>query len=170
MEDEKKQRERIEGIRLYKNIGESSRSMYERALEPQRDRDELKSDSHMIKHYFDRHSDGKLNEMVFGARILKQARTAFNRQIGESVAIQSSKSHHLLNSKSEYNRCALPRLSAKLGEVTIASLEKEKKDEKEQEDALKRKIRELKKRMGEGRREIPSLKEQPAPKKSQTGY
>ena len=68
------------------------------------------------------------------------------------MAIQSNKSHHLLNSKSEYDRCALPRLSVKLGEVTLASLEKEKKAEKEEEDALRNKIRKLRKRMGEKRR------------------
>ena len=68
------------------------------------------------------------------------------------MAIQSNKSHHLLNSKSEYDRCALPRLSVKLGEVTLASLEKEKKAEKEEEDALRNKIRKLWKMMGEKRR------------------
>ena len=146
--------------------------MYERGIEHQNDRDGLKTDSPMIKHYFDQHSDEELSEMKFGARIIKQARTAFNRQIGESVAIQSNKNHHLLNSKSEYNRCALPRLSAKLGEVTLASLEKEKKAEKEEEDALKKKIRELRKRMGEKRRENPSMQEQPASKrrKIKEGY
>ena len=88
--------------------------------------EELKPDSHMVKHYFDQHQEEEIEDMRFGARIVKQARTAFNRQIGESVVIQNSKGHHILNSKSEYNRCALPRLTAKLGEVTLASLEKEK--------------------------------------------
>ena len=110
------------GIKLYKYIGESSRSLYERGLEHLRDKEEIKPDSHMIKHYFDIHADEELEDMKFGARIVKQTRTAFNRQIGESVAIQSNKDHHLLNSKSEYNRCALPRLTAKLGEVTLSSL------------------------------------------------
>ena len=142
-EDEKERRKKIEEIKLFKYIGESSRSLYERGLEHLRDKEELKADSHMIKHFFDQHSEEQLEDMKFGARIVKQARTAFNRQIGESVAIQSNKHHHLLNSKSEYNRCALPRLSAKLGEVSLSSLEKEKKLEKEQEDELRRKIRNL---------------------------
>ena len=119
-----------------------------------RDRDELKADSHMIKHFFDKHSTEDVEDMRFGAKILKQAKTAFNRQIGESVAIQSSKNHHLLNSKSEYNRCALPRLTAKLGEVTLSSLEKEKREEKEKEEELRKKIRDLKMRINEKRREI----------------
>ena len=155
----------MKDIKLYKYIGESSRSMYKRGLEHQNDRDGLKADSHMIKHYFDKHSEEELRDMKFGARILKQARTAFNRQIRESVAIQSNIGHHLLNSKREYNRCALPRLSAKLGEVTLASLEKEKKAEKEEEEALRRKIRELRIRMSEKRRETPSMLDQPAAKR-----
>ena len=78
----------------------------------------------------------------------------------------------MLNSKSDYNRCALPRLSAKLGEVTLASLEKEKKAEKEEEEALRKKIRELRKKMGEKRRESPSMQDQPAAKrrKVKEGY
>ena len=164
-DDERENVRKMEGIKLYKYIGESSRSIYERGLEHLRDKEEIKADSHMIKHFFDKHSDEQLEDMRFGVRILKQAKTAFTRQIGESVAIQSNKNHHLLNSKSKYNRCALPRLSAKLGEVTIASLEKEKRQEKEQEEELRKKIRALKIRMSEKRREKPGQTEQPAPKK-----
>ena len=61
--------------------------MYERGLEHLRDKEEIKADSHMVKHFFDQHSEEQLDDMKFGARIIKQARTAFNRQIGESVAI-----------------------------------------------------------------------------------
>ena len=42
-------------IRQYKYIGESSRSLYERGLEHQRDLSEMKMDSHMLKHFFDKH-------------------------------------------------------------------------------------------------------------------
>ena len=38
------------------------------------------------------------------------------RQILESVLIQKAREHKIMNNKSEYNRCALPRLTAKLGE------------------------------------------------------
>ena len=44
-------------IRLYLYIGETSRSVYERALEHSRDFNEMKKDSHMIKHYFDKHEE-----------------------------------------------------------------------------------------------------------------
>ena len=119
----------------------------------------------MIKHYFDKHHEEDLEKMKFGARIIKQARSAFNRQIGECVAIQSNKYHHLLNSKSEYNRCALPRLSAKLGRVTLASLEKEKREEKEKEDELRKKIRNLRVKFSEKRRWEIKEKAQPATKR-----
>ena len=59
-----------------------------------------------------------MEEMKFGGRIVDKPRTAFNRQISESVTIQRQKKKNIiLNSKSEYNRCALPRLTANLGEV-----------------------------------------------------
>ena len=100
---------------------------------------------------------------------MKQASSAFNRQISESVHIQhNAGKHHILNSKSEYNRCALPRLTAKIGEVSLDSLEKEKLREKEEEKEMKVKIRELKIKNGNNRREILQQKQQPAPKKRKT--
>ena len=113
-EDEKARMKRYQQIRLFKYIGESSRSIYERGLEHLRDLEELKTDSHMLKHFCEMHTGEEIKDMKFGCRILKQSQTAFNRQINESVEIQSNNFHYILNSKSEYNRCALPRLSAKL--------------------------------------------------------
>ena len=64
-EDEKEQKEKIKNIKLHKCIGESSRSLYDRGIEHQNDRDGQKTDSHMIKHYCDQHSDEELSEMRF---------------------------------------------------------------------------------------------------------
>ena len=164
--DEKEKKEKIKNIKLFTYIGESSRSMYERGLEHVTAMEEMKPDSHMLKHYLDEHEDLKLEEMIFGGRILKQASSAFNRQIAESVEIQNNlKHHHILNSKSEYNRCALPRLTAKLGETSLDKLEKEKMEEKEKEKITLRKIRDLKMTRSEMRREIPGRKDQPAEKR-----
>ena len=113
----------------------------------------------------DKHKDEEFENMKFGAKIVKQARTAFNRQIGASVVIQSNKDHHLLKRKSKCNHCALPRLTAKVGEVTMASLEKEKREEKKKEEELRRKIKNLKIKLSEKRRGTPGLKDQPATKK-----
>ena len=40
----------------------------------------------------------------------------WGRQMLESVIIQKKIHHNILNSRSEYNRCSLPRLSTRLGE------------------------------------------------------
>ena len=59
-------------------------------------------------------------------RLIKTHRSAFNRQISESVEIQTQKREHMiLNSKSEYNRCALPRLTAKIGEDNFIGMNPE---------------------------------------------
>ena len=56
-EDEKERVKKLKKIKLYKYVGETSRSFYERGLEQLRDKDELKMDSHMIKHFFDKHAE-----------------------------------------------------------------------------------------------------------------
>ena len=122
-EEEEERVKRYMKIKLYKYIGESSRSMYERGLE-------LKPQSHMLQHYCEAHMDEDMKTMEFGCRIIEQSRTAFNRQINESVEIQNNNCHYILNSKSEYNICALPRLSAKLGNEKIESLQKQKRRKK----------------------------------------
>ena len=128
LDEEETKEARKREVPLYKYIGESSRSIYERGLEHLRDMEELKADSHMLKHYFAKLTEEELEDKEFGVRIIKQATSAFNRQISESVNIQNhARKHHILNSKSQYNRCALPRLSAKLGEASVESIEKEKK-------------------------------------------
>ena len=114
----------------------------------------------------DSHEEEELEAMEFGMRIARTTKTAFNRQILESVHIQSKKTKHIiLNSKSEYNRCALPRLTAKMGEASYDKMEKEKIEEKEAEKKLKTKIRNLKIKKSKEKRETTSRKEQPAEKK-----
>ena len=49
-------------------------------------------------------------------KIMKSTKTAFERQILEGVLIQKHRNDLLMNNKAEYNRSALPRLTAKLGE------------------------------------------------------
>ena len=120
----------------------------------------------MLKHYFDHHQEEELEKMKFGAKIIKTARTAFNRQVGESVYIQENAANHeILNSKSEYNRCALPRLTTKMGDTTVDKIEKMKKEEIEKERELMKKIRDLKVHQSNRRREIVSSKIQPAAKR-----
>ena len=128
----------------------------------------------MLKHYFDKHNKEKLEDMEFGGRIVDKPRSAFNRQISESVTIQHQKQrNHILNSKSEYNRCALPRLTANLGEIPVGRMEKElnekKRKEKEEEKELQQKIRDLRVRRSMDRREMTKENEQPAKKRRKLG-
>merc|ERR1711888_291500 len=49
-------------------------------------------------------------------KVVKFHQSAFTRQIHEAVRIQSCReSDYLLNSKAEFDRCAMPRLSVKVG-------------------------------------------------------
>ena len=65
----------------------------------------------------------------------------FKRQIAESVAIQVNRNHNLLNSKAEFYRCALPRITLKLGENETRDREEKLESEMEREEKLERKIR-----------------------------
>ena len=100
---------------MYTYIGESSRSCYERGGEHIKDVEQLSSGSHILKHIIEKHEGKKPSEVQFRMKAVKFHMSAFERQIYESVRIQIIRQdHHLLNSKSEFNRCALPRLGSKI--------------------------------------------------------
>ena len=48
------------------------------------------------------------DKIDFGMRVLKSTRTAFERQILESVLIQKSRQHNIMNNKAAY-RVRIPR-------------------------------------------------------------
>ena len=103
-------------IKLYKYIGETARSIYERGFEHENDWENLKLDSHMLKHVLDKHENDE-EQAESGIRAVKFTRSSFERQILESCLIQEHrKKHYILNSKAEFNRCAVPRLMTKIGE------------------------------------------------------
>ena len=64
-----------------------------------RDYREMKLDSHMLKHYVEVHEGEKMEEIEFGMRIVKEARSAFERQIAESVQIQNQKKQNIIQFK-----------------------------------------------------------------------
>ena len=73
--------------------------------------------------------DLEVEQVSFGMRVIKFTRSAMERQILESVKIQEEKDKHIiLNSKAEYSRCTIPRLTAKMGE-------KEHDEKRDKEDA-----------------------------------
>ena len=133
-------------VTLYTYIGESSRSAHERGFEHLRDAREFNPTSHILKHILDKHPSSKPEDVHFDMKIIRKHQSPFERQIFESVIIQKMREkHHLLNSRSEYNRCALPRLGLQLGDKEFKARSREEMEEKEKEEELARKIMELKK-------------------------
>ena len=125
-DDPEKMKEQLEKMKIYKNVGETARSIYERTQEHKNDVEGLKPSSHMLRHLIDRHENENWKEIEFGARVMRYTRSAFERQLLESVFIQGNRHHHILNARSEYiilatqyNRCAIPRLATKMGEKDI---------------------------------------------------
>ena len=89
----------------------------------------IKPGSHLLKHVLDKHEGETLEEVDFRMRVVKYHKSPFERQVHESVLIQASTKHHLLNSKSEFNRCQIPIIAIKMREKEI----KEKKEELERD-------------------------------------
>ena len=157
--DEKRKKDLMEKMRVFKYIGETNRSVFERAYEHSKGIESLNSDSFMLKHSVDKHEGEKLNGERFGVKVLQYTRTSFERQILESVKIQENKEHHLLNSKSEYNRCAIPRLTSKIGEKMYKEWREDEKMEKEEEMRIEEKIRMLRKERNRERQREREQKE-----------
>ena len=90
-----------------------------------------------------------------------------NTHAAVSITIQKEREHHLLNSRAEYNRCAVPRLTTKIGEKDYKKWERKNEEEREKEEILEEKIRTLRKNRNKERRNIePSG--QPAGKRRKT--
>ena len=79
--------------------------------------------------------------------------------------MQENRIHHIINSKSEYNRCSLPRLTAKLGDREWKKKAKEERMEKEKEIELDKRIIELRKARCTKRRGQLTEAEKPAEKR-----
>ena len=111
----------------------------------------------MLKHYILHHEDDDPEEMIFRMRILYFKRSAYERQVHESVLIQQNRNHNILNSKSEFNRCRLPRLTVKLGDKELDDLAMQARDEQKVEDELEQIIKTLKKKSKKRGNDDPSL-------------
>ena len=132
--------------KLLKNKGETSRTTYERGWEHLNDMACLRTTSHMLKHAMLEHTEQKLEAVQFGMKIIRTCQSSFERQIFESVLIQQArKEHNVLNSRSEYNRCSLPRLTTQIGEQEFDKYKKELLEEKKQEEKIEQKIRTIRK-------------------------
>ena len=150
--EDKEKSERKRNMPRYKYIGETSRSTFEIAWEHTNDLAQLKTGSHMLKHIVGVHPGEDMSRVQFGIRVIKYCRTSFERQVLESVVIQDErKRNHLLNSRSEYNRCSLPRLCTQIGDSEYTRVNSEIEEEKREEDKLEAKIRELRKAKNKAR-------------------
>ena len=100
---------------MYRYIGESSRSAYERGGEHSKDLEFRRQKSHMLRHCVDIHPKMYPENVDFRMRVLTSHSSAFERQLREAVLIDHFAGPNLLNSKMEYNRCNIPKMVLKLG-------------------------------------------------------
>ena len=97
-EDEKERKLMIDRIKKHKYIGETARSAYERGWEHQDALRKLQEDSHLLKHVAHYHQGVPMEEIKFGMRVKRYARSALERQILESVMIQEERKNHQMQS------------------------------------------------------------------------
>ena len=89
-------------------VGESSRSIAERAGEHWDAYRARKPDSHIWKHHLGHHNGQGEPDMIF--KVVGNFRSALSRQINEAVRIKN-RGILALNSKGEYDRCRIHRLT-----------------------------------------------------------
>ena len=112
----KRAREKVEKGPFYCYIGETSRSAYERGLEHLKDLEFRRTKSHFLRHVVECHPGMLPENLDFRMKILSTHKSAFERQIREAVMIDLHNGPRLMNSKLEYTRCALPKMSIKMGD------------------------------------------------------
>ena len=83
-------------------------------MEHQRDYNNEQEDSHMAKHWVTEHGQDQ-ERPDFGMQIVRSHKSAFSRQVHEAILIEMYEGS-LLNSKGEYNRCEIPRLTVQIGQ------------------------------------------------------
>ena len=109
-------------------MGETSRSLHERAIEHHNDAKSFSQKSHQVKHCMLSHPCEPI-QPPFSIKILKRYRDCLSRQIGEALQIFYS-NDHLLNSKSEYVQNCISRIA--VSEETWERKERERREEEEE--------------------------------------
>ena len=69
-------------------LAKTACSAFERSWEHMNDYKSLSIKSHLLKHAVDVHQQEELCTLKFGVKVLKYTRSAFERQIYESVTIE----------------------------------------------------------------------------------
>jgi hypothetical protein len=101
----------------------------------------------------------EIGKIKFGVKVVKKTKSSFERQIQESVFREQERQHSLLNSRAEYNLCAVPRLTTKIGDSNYNKWEEKTEKEREKEDKLEEKIRKMRKERNKTKRNPKNLKE-----------
>ena len=166
--DEKEKTKMMEKIKIFKYVGETARSVYERSREHLSDIEQLKPCSHLLKHLLDQHEGENYDDIIFNLKVIQYCKSSFERQVLESVIIQQERHHNLLNSKAEFNRSAVPRLATKIGESQYKKWEKDNEKDIEKHEILEEKIRNLRK-MRNKERKSPVLRDEPPGKRRKIG-
>ena len=102
-----------DNIKFY--FGETHRDANTRGNEHLFDYNSQSEDSHMMKHLCEDHKDSSQKDIRFGMSVVKKHKSSFERQIFESILIFRG-GKNVLNSKSEYSRCVVPRLSTMISD------------------------------------------------------
>ena len=98
---DRERNEKIDDEKIYRYIGETSRSIYERGIEHKKDLQFRRTRSHLLRHCVEIHSDENPDKIEFGMRLLSSHKSAFERQLSEAVMIEKYNGQYLLNSKLE---------------------------------------------------------------------
>ena len=131
-------------------VGETARTAYERGREHHQDRRSHSEKSHMYCHSMEEHSQSE-EQPQFSMKVYKTHRSALARQIHEAVVIANSWDIKLLNSKSEYNRCIIPRISVMVGQKEDTGSKITERDALEWEENTRRKKRDTREEQASGR-------------------
>ena len=150
-------------IKVYKYLGESHRCAYERGFEHLSKLASMDKNSHMLVHMLEHHPDQDFGEVKWAMSIIEHPRTAFTRQIKEASLIQKERgNHHILNSRAEWNQCALPRLTTRMGDQEMKDWEKEISEERKKEEILEEKVRIFRKSKLKARLETGNAQKNPS--------
>ena len=104
MKDREALKESKEQANLY--VGESARSLFERAGEHWEGALGGKEENHMLEHLAISHREEQRPSFRF--RVIKKCKTALERQVREAVRIEMR--GNILNKKGMFNRCKLTRM------------------------------------------------------------
>ena len=126
-------------------VGETGRSLFERAAEHRGDAVKKKHTSHIFKHWAIRHPEMTV-QPLFKFKVLRSHKTAMSRQIHEAIRISS---HGCLNSKAEFRQNQIKRLAVNLTPKELKAVEEEAEKADEGEvaamDLLSKKLNSLNK-------------------------